>query len=354
MNHDPEAIYRAVFESSPEGILIVDEMGTIVEANPRIPELFGYDLDELVGRPVEVLVPGDVRNGHERHRNHYLDDPHARPMGIGMELRAERKDGTTFPVEVSLSPLPLGGGLSVVATIRDLTQRKRLRDFGAGALRASEEERQRIARELHDDTAQHLATLLVQLEVLQRAGEQVDWRARLEDFRDELKACAEGVRRIARGLRPPELEDAGVEAALRSHLRAVRESCPMEVRSELESVDGVLDLDAKLALYRIVQEAVSNATRHAGARELSVVVERGEDEVRAVVRDDGRGFEPGSPRTDGAGLGLVGMRERATMAGGRVAIRSEPGQGTTVEVRIPFTPSARADAEREQAETEHV
>jgi signal transduction histidine kinase len=239
-------------------------------------------------------------------------------------------------VEISLSPLRLEeGGLLVIATVRDVTQRQRLRDFSAGALRASEEERQRIARELHDDPAQRLAALLVRLRLLGRAANEVEREEQVRDLRRDLEAAADSVRRIARGLRPPELEDAGVVMALRAHARSVEEGTDLELDLDLEPVDHLLTPDAKLVLYRVVQEALSNVVRHSGAAAARVEVRREGDRVVAVVQDEGSGFHVASAQRDGRRLGLIGMQERAMMVGGAVEIESSPGQGTRIRVEIP-------------------
>jgi len=328
--------YRAVFEAAPDGVVLVDGRGRIREANRRTGELFGYARDELLDAPIECLVPEAVRDGHVGQRAAFMEDPHARPMGIGLELRGLRSDGTTFPVEISLSPLRTERGLFVIATIRDVTQRLRLRAFGLGALRAAEEERRRIARELHDDTAQRLAAIQLRLRLLADESSLSDRAALLEEVREDLREAGEAVRRIARGLRPPALEDAGVVTALRSHVRARVEEGGPAVDFEADSVDGVLDDEGKLVLYRVVQEALSNIVRHADASSVSIRIERVGRSVRAVIRDDGRGFEVArAHREDGRGLGLVGMRERAGLVGGRVEVESEPGGGTRVELEIP-------------------
>lgn len=330
-------MYRAIFEAAPDGVLVVDGDGVIVEANTALERLFGYGRDELVGSPVELLVPESARSLHLGHRRRYARAPHGRPMGAGLQLRGRRKDGVEVPVEISLSPLQRDGAPWVIASVRDVTERQRLRDFGAGALRASEEERQRIARELHDDTAQRLATLLVRLRILERSTDESGWRDAVADVREELKSCAEGVRRIARGLRPPELADAGVVVALRSHLRTLRTGVDMDVGLDAEPVDPLLSSDAKLVLYRVVQEAVSNAVRHARGTTVTVRLRAAESRVEAIVEDDGEGFLPDAVQRSGlGGMGLVGMEERAGMVGGRVDIDSRPGEGTRVTVSIPI------------------
>lgn len=327
--------FRAVFDAAPDGILVVDTDGTIRSANPIVEKLFGWRIEELVGRDVEVLVPSSERELHVRHRERYTDSPKTRPMGVGLDLRARRRDGTELPVEISLSPWHSSEGLRIIVAIRDVTQRKTLKDFSTGALRATEEERQRIARELHDDTAQHLAALMVRLRVIERHLDDDELSDDFGAFRDELAACAEGVRRIARGLRPPELEDAGVIAALRAHARAVQEGTGLTVELDVEEVDDLLTGEARLVLYRIIQEAVSNTLRHSGADLVNVRVYHEDGRVVGEVRDRGKGFAPEEAHVRGAGLGLMGMRERAAMSGGHLTVQSEPDKGTTVRVELP-------------------
>jgi PAS domain S-box-containing protein len=330
--------YRAIFEASPEGIVLVDKHGVMRDVNPQVEALFGWAREELVGEPVEMLVPEVFRTAHREHRKRFVRNPHNRPMGAGMELQGRRKDGSTFSAEISLSPWQRSSDLSdlhVVCSVRDVTERKRLHDFSLGAMRASEEERSRISRELHDDTAQRLATLMLRVRALTAEADD-GARQRLGDaVRSEILAAAEGVKRIARGLRPPELEEIGLEAALLAHVRGLREGADFQVHVEVESVDHLLGDEARLALYRVVQEALSNVLRHAGTgrADLKVGVEGGT--VFAAVKDQGPGFVPGEARDDDGGLGLTGMQERATMIGGRVEIESIPGQGTTVRLTVP-------------------
>ncbi len=328
--------FRAVFDASPDGMLIVGEDGRILAANRQCRALFGYEPAELEGQEIELLVPEAEREAHTRHRGQYVRHPHPRPMGVGLNLQGRRKDGTTFPAEISLSPLRTDGGLRVICAVRDVTLQKRLQSFSEAALRATEEERQRIARELHDDTAQRLATTILRLRLVAEARDPAQRRRVLQEIRDELVATAEGIKRLARGLRPPELEDAGLSAALLAHFRNVEEGTGFRVQAHLEPVDGYLDLTEKLALYRIVQEALSNARRHAGIEEAKVRVFREDGYVVAEVRDDGRGFVSVGLAGDGRGLGLVGMHERAAMIGAGLSVDSHPGEGTVVRVAIPI------------------
>jgi len=334
--------YRAVFESAPDGIVIVDHEGRIVEVNPCILAQFEYTAAELIGEPVEILVPESQRGAHKGHRTHFQADPASRPMGAGLDLVGRRKDGSGFPVEISLSPWKTNDGDFVIGVVRDQTERSQLRAFGQEALRAAEEERRRISRELHDDTAQRLAALLVHLRLvgMEEAGERR--AALMEELREGLQEVAEGVRRIARGLRPPALEDAGVVAALQAHIRNLFENQTIRTSFDAGAVDQLLNEDGKLVLYRVVQEALSNVVRHSGATVVNVAIHAEGSAVLAVVEDDGHGFD-GSRVGDGAGLGLLGMKERAASAGGSVLVESAPGGGTRVQLRIPQQPGEGMD-----------
>ena len=337
----PLASYRAVFEAAPDGMLIVDAGGAIRDANPAALEMFAYAADELLGAPIETLVPDELRRRHETHRATYAGDPHPRPMGIGMELRGRRRDGSLFPVEISLSPLQSKAGLHVIATVRDLTLRLRLKRFGAESLRAMEEERHRIALELHDDTAQRLSALLLMLRIAAGVESEEERQEVLEGVREQLLEAAESIRRIARGLRPPALSDAGLTAAIRGHLRDIESTMRATVEVELDTVDHLLSPDERLVVYRVVQEALANVIRHAEASVVGISLHRVGEFVSVTVRDDGRGFDPEAV-TDGRGMGLLGMQERAQTVGGTVTVESGQGDGTVVRLDIPV--ASRRDA----------
>ena len=349
------AMYRGIFKAAPDAIVIVDGQGRIRDLNPQAERLFEYSREELLGVEVEQLVPESLRGRHQVERDQYMKAPRLRPMGVGLELWGRRKDGTEVPVEISLSPMPADDEECVVAIVRDMTERNRLRRFGTEAVQAAEEERLRIARELHDDAAQRLAALLMQLRVARGIEDAERREILLDGFHDELLETAEAIRRIAHGLRPPELEEVGLEAAVRALARSVRESHGLEIVVESRLDEGRLLPDAELAFYRIVQEALSNVVRHAHATCVRVSLSSESQTLTGVVEDDGRCFDPErASDARGSGLGLIGMRERAEHLGGEVRIASAPGEGTRVHVELPLDETSAPSSvrpSREQART---
>jgi two-component system sensor histidine kinase UhpB len=165
---------------------------------------------------------------------------------------------------------------------------------------------------------------------------------RIEQVREEIAEAAEAVRRIARGLRPPALDEVGLAAALDSLIRSLRRAHSLDIELTSQRTGGRLDADAELALYRIVQEALTNAVRHAGASRIVVSLRADDRAVIAEIEDDGRGFVMDRDYGgDGNGLGLIGMRERARYAGGVLAIDSAPGAGTRIRVELPVRRRSR-------------
>lgn len=335
--------YRVVFDACPDGILLADGDGIIRDVNPRLLEMFGYAPGTLEGRPVEALVPEEARERHLDYRSSYMADPRARPMGVGMELQGVRADGSLLPVEISLSPFRSSEGTWVVAMVRDVTERRRLRRFGVGALRAAEEERKRIARELHDDIAQALATILLRLKLLERQ-EGAEGRARVtREIHDHVDAAVESVRRISRGLRPPALEDAGVVAALQAQALSLQQTSDLVVEVDADPVDSVLDDDRRLVLFRVVQEAMTNVVKHAEAQRIVVRVRLLREAVLAEVEDDGRGIEDSVLTGGDPGLGLTGMRERAASVGGGLEIANRPEGGAVVRLIVGIRPNGEEE-----------
>ncbi len=222
--------------------------------------------------------------------------------------------------------------------------RSQLRRLTARTLEAAEEERKLVADRLHQDVAQRLAALLVGLRVVRRSRDPDRREEALERLREEAALALESVRRTARSLHPPELADLGLEGALRAFVRRMEDegrAGEARVELELDPLDDDFGEARRIALYRILREALHNAWSHAEATLVRVEVRRDGDRLRATVRDDGRGFEGHGPGTSEQGLGLLAMRELAIHAGGDLDIHSRSGRGTSVLVDLPV--SRRSD-----------
>lgn len=213
--------------------------------------------------------------------------------------------------------------------------RTRLREIAIRAVDAGEAERARLSRELHDGVAQSLAAVLMQLRVARNSGAGA-LDAQLADSADQLAAAINQLRALAQELRPPALDMIGITAAIRGYSRNISETTGVRIIVRTSGIDRVLPNEADVALYRVVQEALTNVVRHAQTDEAVVDVQILDDALIATVADDGAGFNVPKAMAGGA-LGLFGMHERAQYAGGNVTIRSSPGHGTVVHITIPIT-----------------
>jgi two-component system sensor histidine kinase UhpB len=216
-----------------------------------------------------------------------------------------------------------------------------LRLLAGQILRAQEEERRRIARELHDEAAQSITSLLVRLRLLEQARTPEVAQQRVHELRELTTRALDDVRRIAVELRPSLLDDLGLIDALHAYIEGLNKAGHMHVALALEGLDGRLPSAVELALYRVAQEALTNVRRHAGATQARVRLSRDGSAVVLQVEDDGAGFDPSHPRPQG-GLGVAGMRERMALIGGTLAVRSAPGEGTTITATAPVAPGGSA------------
>jgi signal transduction histidine kinase len=286
-----------------------------------------------------------------------------------------RQDGTRFFASGVLTPLGNGGSRGFVKVARDLTDRKRMEDAlheardelerrvvertaelerANAALReamaartellrrlvtAQEDERRRISRELHDGLGQELTALILGLKALEHAvPEGAPGRDRLREVERVVNAIGREAHDLAVELRPTALDDLGLVPALSEYVGRWSERTGVAAGFQpLGLEDGRLPPEVETAVYRVVQEALNNVAKHAGAGRVSVMVSRQGGELVAVVEDDGRGFDPGRAGSGGRrSLGLLGMRERVGLVGGALVVESAEGAGTTVQARIPL------------------
>jgi two-component system sensor histidine kinase UhpB len=229
------------------------------------------------------------------------------------------------------------------ATLDELARdRAELRSLASQVIRAQEDERRRIARELHDDTAQVLFAQLLRLTTL-KGSPDTAVQAMATTLEEMTVEALEGVRRLALELRPPALDDLGLSAALGELAQRCAEQLDVPVDYQSRGLRGRLPSEVELVLYRVAQEALTNIAKHANARHVWLDVDRTPDDVSISIRDDGRGFEKSTTAASdgrGLGLGIFGMEERVALVGGRFRIWSRPGAGTEIFAFIPLTGAA--------------
>jgi PAS domain S-box-containing protein len=330
------ALFEELLEAIPDGVVVADSQGRITFVNRQTELMSGFSREELLGRPVETLVPPDLATVHRAHRQRYSATPTTRSMGSGLNIRLRRKEGSEFPADIALSPLKTSAGPLVVATIRDTTEQRLAQQI----LRESEErlavieDRERIGRELHDGAIQSLFAVGMGLQAAGMRAADTDLKARLDAAVKDLDRVIRDLRNYIFGLRPGLLADRSLDRALR-HLA--------EGFQSRTDVTTVVDVDAGVAaeltgqatdLLQMATEALANVGHHARATTCRVSLRRGNGLAVLEVEDDGEGFD--SKNVSGPGQGLRNFRERAAHLGGRVDIESTPGDGTTVRISIPI------------------
>lgn len=329
---------EAILSNTPAFVYLKDLEGRFLFVNRHFGRAVRLAEKDVIGKTDYDFFPketaetfrGNDRQVIDARRPIEFEEPVPRKGGVGTLLSLK------FPlVDADGRPYAVCG----IST--DITERKRVErlktEFSRRLLRAIEEERRRMARELHDEVGQLLAVVGMRVQALERDAEKgVTWKAAaVRELSDMIKGAVESVARVVRGQYPTELSDLGIGAALSTYAAQLAKRHGLRLALEVGHLDGVLDRDQKLHIYRIVQEALHNVVRHSGARSVCVCVKKQRGSVVAMVEDDGEGFECG-PGGDVDGLGLSTMRERAELVGGELVVHSRKGMGTSVEIRVPL------------------
>jgi len=328
---DTEERLRGILETAVAGIITIDECGIIESVNPAAQRLFGYAQEEMVGRNVSILMPEPFSSEHDRYIGNYLDTGKAKIIGIGREVVGRRKDGSLFPMDLSVGEVRLDGERLFTGIVRDITERRRLEKE---VLEISDREQRRIGHDLHDDLCQHLAGIGLMSEVLeQKLTGKADAEA-LEARRiaEEVQDAIAHTRMLARGLSPTELESADLVTALAELASNATEMFRIRCRFWVEQPVTVADIAVTTHLYRIAQEAISNAVRHGTATDVAISIDLDETEAILFIRDNGSGFTEAVKNPHGMGLRI--MKYRAGMIGGSLEVGPAGGGGTVVSCRF--------------------
>ena len=326
-------------------ILVADQSLKIVEANNKAVASYAYERDELLKLHLINLYPPGSEDVLEALMRHVEEQ-----SGLIFEAVQQRKDGTTFPVEVSLRLLEVEGEKLFQEIIRDITERKQseevlkeseknLRHLASQLLRAQEDERKRISLELHDELGHALLALKLQLLSVeeQLLPQQVSLKNEIGKILGVIGTTLEGVRRLYLDLSPGDLEDLGLTTALHALLDEFADLQKNIIWTiKLDNLDGLLPLFAQTAIYRVVQEALTNIGKHAKPKHVSLEIKREKQGISFTIEDDGIGFERNKIARQKKTLGLLAMEERVNILGGSFELRSQEDRGTRISFSIPI------------------
>jgi len=346
-----DARLEAIVDSAMDAIITVDAAQNIVMFNVAAEQIFRCPRREALGRSLDRFIPARFRAAHRDHVQQFArTGVTSRKMGDITTLWGLRSDGEEFPIEASISQAGPADERYYTVILRDITRRKQaedallqsqreLRELSARVLEAREEEKTSIARELHDELGQLLTALKMDLGWLrERTPVEGEIHSRMKEMSELLDRTVSSTRRISADLRPLMLDDLGLGDAagwlVDDFARRSGVACRIDLPAELPEVSKAVGT----AVYRSLQESLTNIARHAGAKNAWVLIGAGNGSIQLEVEDDGRGFAP-EDLAKSRSLGLKGMRERIAFLGGSLEVARAPRGGTRLKLSVPLQPS---------------
>ncbi|MFO1397026.1 MAG: MASE4 domain-containing protein [Burkholderiales bacterium] len=341
-----------IIDSAMDAIITVDDTQHVVLFNSAAERMFGYPQAEAIGAPLDQFVPERYRRIHGAHVRQFGEaGERSRRMARARIVMGLRSSGQEFPIDASISQVEQDGRRYYTIILRDVTERleaeealrrskDELHEIAMVSATAREQEKQRIARELHDELAQSLAMLGMDLNWLKsRAADTADTGAKIASMQKIVSGAVAATRRIAADLRPLVLDDLGLVAASQWLVEKFRERNGIECTITVEPARIEVSDPYATAVFRILQEALQNIAKHAQATKVEVTLRRTGDHITLRVKDNGRGFDLATPRK-ASSFGLVGLRERAHLVDADLRVRSAPGLGTQIDLDITLQAQA--------------
>jgi PAS domain S-box-containing protein len=327
-----------LFEQAPEAVALIDVHNHVVRVNSEFTQVFGYTAEEILGRRIDdLIVPAGSRNEVQT-----KTELGARGQRMDAEGISRRKDGSQLQLAMVRVPVSVeGGSIAIYAIYRDITKYKQaekaLHVLSGRLLQLQDDERRRIARDLHDSTAQLLASLTMNLSVLNESAHELNPRAQraLAESEALVDQCLREIRTVSYLLHPPELDYLGLQSALVRYIDGFVQRSGIQIELDVSPDLGRLPQELEVAIFRIVQECLTNIHRHSGSHTASVSLNRSSTEIILEVKDEGVGMrdEP-TP-----GIGIASMRERTEQFGGSLEVVSRNG-GTKVKAAFPLSSAA--------------
>ncbi|HVO88479.1 MAG TPA: PAS domain-containing sensor histidine kinase, partial [Casimicrobiaceae bacterium] len=340
---------RGILESAMDAIITVDDQQRVVVFNTAAEKMFGWSREEAIGQPLGSFIPARFQKAHVGHVQKFgITNVSSRRMATARVVTGMRRDGHEFPIDASISQLRQQGRLFYTVILRDVSELVRaeaavraskdeLQELASAASSALEREKSRIARELHDELAQSLTTLKMDISLIRVTQPDPDDELleRLAKMEQQIDVTIKSMRRIAADLRPLTLDDLGLVPAVEALVNNFAQHSGIECELAVSQPEYELSDAQATAVFRTVQEALTNIVKHSKARRVEVVIEQNEGDLMVTITDDGVGFATEAPRRHNA-YGLLGLRERAYLLGGDASIESAPGRGTSIGVRFPL------------------
>ena len=328
-----EVKIRTILETTVDGVVIIDEDGVIDSYNQAAERIFQYPAEEMIGKNISALMPSPYREEHDGYMRSYQETGHKKIIGIGREVKGQRKDGDIFPMELAVSEMMLAGSQHYVGIIRDISKRRTLEHQ---ILTIGEQERRRIGEDLHDGLGQMLTGmgLLVQNLVHNLEKKDIPEAQEARELLTLLREADQQARTLTRTLVPVELGKDGLKAAL-EHLSSNLELL-YSIRCNVEIIGTapLVEHSQTTHFYRIIQEAMTNAARHSHASKVRVSIVGTPQHLRARVQDNGIGIDIDQIQNV-SGMGLRLMKYRAAVIGASLEIRNGNANGTILTCTLP-------------------